>query len=476
MRYKNILWIDDCDVKDAGNIDEDPLEVEESQIDDITVIHDYFYELADDVCLIKEYKKALQELKDRNACYDLVVFDINMKEGIDKTEYPEIEETLKQKRVAVVDDYKEFVEKAGMYLYMFLLNCGYPNERMVILTGNGKSNPREFLKNAYICTDTGNGRDFIVEKRGGKLSADNKDWIYKYYEDKYYQIRRLVYKACEYWKEKLAGEKAENIAFNQIYFNKEKEAKIESAGFINTLDRIELLFPVIKPQNPKTVYYHALQVVSIFHEESADIKKLNKNDKIMLRKFHQSVRNFRNWSAHNKFKENSIDGCLFTYIFCIALRTYFADIDKQFSVEIEAHEVYEKDYFTKEKVSQIDLKNFKDKYRENWKRHFEKVKESSDNKVKCCLECKDVQELLLASGNCNNKDDNKMKLTDTIFNLLKECVKREGELKELEDDFCYRINYKWIDNDVLEEKLSVIIDEEKTEFFETWAVIVFLLS
>lgn len=193
----------------------------------------------------------------------------------------------------------------------------------------------------------------------------------------------------------------------------------------------------------------------------------------MLRKFHQSVRNFRNWSAHNKFKENSIDGCLFTYIFCIALRTYFADIDKQFSVEIEAHEVYEKDYFTKEKVSQIDLKNFKDKYRENWKRHFEKVKESSDNKVKCCLECKDVQELLLASGNCINKDDNKMKLTDTIFNLLKECVKREGELKELEDDFCYRINYKWIDNDVLEEKLSVIIDEEKTEFFETWAVIVF---
>lgn len=55
-------------------------------------------------------------------------------------------------------------------------------------------------------------------------------------------------------------------------------------------------------------------------------------------------------------------------------------------------------------------------------------------------------------------------------------LKKEGELKELEDDFCYRINYKWIDNDVSEEKLSNIIDEDKTRFFETWAVIVFLLS
>lgn len=476
MKYKNILWIDDCDVKDAGNIDEDPLEMEESQTNDMSIIQDYFYDLADEVCLIKEYKKALEELRNRNVYYDLVIFDINMKEGIDEMDYPEIKETLKQKRVAVKDMYEEFVKKAGMYLYMFLLNCGYPNERMIILTGNGKGNPKGFLEDAHICTDTGDGREFIVEKRGGKLSADNKEWINKYYEDKYYQIRRLVYKACEYWKEKIENEKMENIAFNQIYFSKEKEVKIEAVGFINMLDRIELLFPVIKPQKPETVYYHALQVVSMFHEESADINKLNNNDKIMLKKFHQSVRNFRNWSAHNKFNENSVNCYLFTYIFCIALRTYFVDIDKQFSVEIEVHDVYEKDYFTKEKASQIDYKNFKDKYRENWKRHFEKVKESSGKKGKCCLECKDVHELLLASGMCNNKDNNKMELTDTIFNLLEECVKREGELEELDDDFCYKINYKWIDNDVLEEKLLDIVDEEKTNFFEMWAIIVYLLS
>ena len=84
MEYKNILWIDDCDDNDAGNIDEDILEMEEGQRDNMSVIQDYFYELADEVCLIKEYKKALEELKSRNARYDLVVFDINMKEGIDE--------------------------------------------------------------------------------------------------------------------------------------------------------------------------------------------------------------------------------------------------------------------------------------------------------------------------------------------------------------------------------------------------------
>lgn len=474
MEYKNILWIDDCDDNDAGNIDEDILEMEEGQRDNMSVIQDYFYELADEVCLIKEYKKALEELKSRNARYDLVVFDINMKEGIDEEDYPEIEETLKQMRVEVTDK-DDFKEKAGMYLYIFLLNCGYPNERMIFLTGNGKHNPIEFLKKAHICTDARDGRDFIIEKGGKKASADNKGWINKYYEDAYYQIRRLVYKACEYWKEKIADEKAENIAFNQIYFHKEKEVKIEAAGFINMLDRIELLFPVIKPQKPETVYYHALQVASMFHEESADINKLNNDDRVMLKKYHQSVRNFRNWSAHNKFKENSVDGCLFAYIFCIALRTYFADIDKQFSIEIEVYDIYEKQYFTEEKASRIDAENFKDKYRENWKRHFGKVKENSGKKGKSCLECKDVHELLLASGMCNNKDGNKMELTDTIFNLLKESMKREGELEELEDGFCYRVNYIWSE-DALEEKTSAKMDEEKTKFFEEWAVNIFLLS
>ena len=68
-----------------------------------------------------------------------------------------------------------------------------------------------------------------------------------------------------------------------------------------------------------------------------------------------------------------------------------------------------------------------------------------------------------------------MELTDTIFNLLKESMKREGELEELENGFCYRVNYIWSE-DALEEKPSAKMDEEKTKFFEEWAVNIFLLS
>lgn len=80
-----------------------------------------------------------------------------------------------------------------------------------------------------------------------------------------------------------------------------------------------MMFPVVPPENPDKVYYQAARILSEYHENSADIKKLNKE----LYEFHLVCRSFRNWSSHNKFTKAEMSAKIFAVIFCIALRTYF---------------------------------------------------------------------------------------------------------------------------------------------------------
>ena len=47
-----------------------------------------------------------------------------------------------------------------------------------------------------------------------------------------------------------------------------------------------------------------------------------------LKKFHSCIRNFRNWSSHNKLKKTKLTSHQFALLFCIALRTYFDGMPK----------------------------------------------------------------------------------------------------------------------------------------------------
>ena len=52
---------------------------------------------------------------------------------------------------------------------------------------------------------------------------DFEDVKKKYYsgkKNKYYRIRRLVFQACEYWKQQLNDKNPEEIPFNRIYYKK----------------------------------------------------------------------------------------------------------------------------------------------------------------------------------------------------------------------------------------------------------------
>ncbi len=216
------------------------------------------------------------------------------------------------------DKFEEFKTECGIYLYLLLLNRGFPKERMVILTGN-KGDAENLLKHNHLSTDV------IIEKGNGKY-----DFNKRFYGEKspFYAVRRLVFSAANHWENKLneleAGdkpdEKAEDkIAFNKLYFA--PEAKYTIDDFITLLDKIKLLFENMVPSDEESVYYHAMHIFASFHEEKADFKKIK--SKPNLYPYHSMIRFFRNWSSHNLFEENKMSADEFALLFCIALRTYF---------------------------------------------------------------------------------------------------------------------------------------------------------
>ena len=219
---------------------------------------------------------------------------------------------------------------AGIYLYLLLLNKGYPADRMVIYTGNSTDSLKSnfpYLKLDNIVRYKGNDEDTLCLETN------------YYPENSYYRIRRLVLQACDYWKAKIARKKDEEIPFNQIYFSKDTDKQNGIENFKELLERIEMMFPVIPPSSPEKVYYQAARILCEYHEESAKIQVVNYN----IYPLHAVCRNFRNWSSHNRLKKAEMPPNIFALIFCIALRTYFDE--KQLINEFSKERFYyEKNY------------------------------------------------------------------------------------------------------------------------------------
>ena len=502
MKYKNILWIDDVVTNDSGyegahDNDEDE-EIDDfllneqneitKELEPIELIRPYFPKNYKDVKLITQLQEALEELENNSFKYDIIVFDINLEDGFPEIEFLEICKKLKEKRIYVPDEYAQFKIKAGMYLYLFLLNCGYPNNRMVILTGNKDSLPKEFLKKAHIepIDDRDDEQRFIIYKNSGELDEGDKEWISSFYKDKYYQVRKLVYKACEYWNEKIQNSLTDDIAFNQIYYCNAKkddsDSGIEPEVFISMLKRIEMLFPVAKPQNCEELYYQALQVVTMFHEESANISSISDEDN--NRSYHQAIRNFRNWAAHNKFVYNKIDADLFAYLFCITLRSYFQEKDNQFVLIEQCYDVYEyeNEYFEKFDKEEINVDTLKNNYIYAFKRHIcklknidikSKKKNIKDDRIPVIYECENINSILLKSGKVlTSKNQEKMYLTDLLLNIIDVLISNTRKTgKELSNNrWEYRVEYSWntkIDIDNLQVKI------ESADFFKCIAYYLF---
>lgn len=339
--YKNILWIEDCDTNDkTGMKGTDWLDNENKNEDEdenekkfASLKNEYFGQLSTGVKLVPKYREALEELQENCYNYDLIVFDLDFKDE-DFGEYVsfnEILELLKNGHVTPNSN-DEFTKVAGYYLYLYLIMKGFPTNRMVILTANSQ-NYQSSDNNISLQID----RD-IIEKN------HDSEWIKPYYSkttSHYYRIQRMVHHACCHWINKLNDINKHNDK-NLIPFNKLYSLNIPPKTFIETLEHIKMLFPVVKPNVPEMTYYKAMQTIAAFHEENAKIQKLKQPK---LKRYHSCIRNFRNWSAHNHMPSKLTDE-KFACLFCIALRTYLvwnSDESLKNSKLLEYEKIYEFD-------------------------------------------------------------------------------------------------------------------------------------
>jgi len=332
--YKNILWIDDRDANDGDNT---PLKWMLRYCDPSTCMQ---------IEQIDSFYDAVKKIVENHSKYDLVIFDINLAKGfglISDDKKKEIDKHFRDFHISTDQGIDPKI--AGYYLFKLLLHVGYPLNRMLIFSAHStKENAKEKL-NGLIIDD----RIFLdkhdLNNKKKKLDIENKFFAIEKHD--YYRVRRLVYQACNYWISKLKDSEWEkdpyNIPFNKIYYDNQNDP-IKADSFIRMLELVKLLFPVSAPQeNQKTntseqekLYFKALQTVVSFHEESAKMRCLNDYPK--LKRYHSCVRNFRNWSAHNRM-EQKLSADKFALLFCISLRTYFSwSSDKSLSDELLEYE------------------------------------------------------------------------------------------------------------------------------------------
>ena len=274
ISYKNILWIDDRDDNDGAS---HPLDWMKNYCDESTCMQ---------IEQVDSFYDAVKEILENSSKYDLVIFDINLKNS-----FPPISQKAIDYIQNCFSDYHILFtyngidrNYAGFYLFKLLLHVGYPLNRMLIFSAHSTQKKAQEELNGLIIDD----RIFIKKNNGEKLDIEKK--FFAIGEHDYYRVRRLVYQACNYWISKLKKsewvENPYNIPFNKIYYDKPNNP-LKVDNFVGMLELVKMLFPVSAPQEnqkPKTteqenlyfenLYFKALQSVVSFHEESAEIKRL----------------------------------------------------------------------------------------------------------------------------------------------------------------------------------------------------------
>ena len=392
---------------DNSDFESDYSDFEEPVVVKKDFINKLFANCKDSIKLYNVTYNGIKEILNNHNKYNLVIFDMNLVNGFGFLDDEQMKAELYKYNINA-DGIEKDSKIAGLYLYQLLLAKAYPMERMVIFSGNADS--VEKLNDGLKSEVFRFSRRSITPKPGPedkKLDVENV--FYSNDNDGYYKVRRLVLQACDYWKNELKKMKdSDSIAFNTLY-----KCKKSSDNFIEILEHVEMLFSVIKPENPQNVYYQAAQVICSLHESSAEFKNIIGKD---CHNYHSVVRCFRNWSSHDKFKKREMNDKTFALLFCIALRTYFDSDDclyyeKCFFFEQSSKPDDEKDAQTTFVDLEVFANNFKTALEYiisplNPKNLFPYYKESNYT----------FTELVLSYG--NNADSNSQRISTVFYPLL----------------------------------------------------------
>ncbi len=402
--YKDVLWVDDIDDGNPGLADLD----NEDSADKSNNVERFIRNNIENVKCIENFYDAAIEINKHSENYNLIIFDLNLEKGM--------EATGQTKRK--VDDifsncnlhFNSIDESlAGIYLYFLLLAKGYPAKRIVILTANTLDKKNiQYFNLEKIRIEKNENNKFDVESRFQK--KDNS----------YYRIRRLVLQACDYWSKELNNNCS--IPFNDIY----KDGYFKSLNtnqLLEMLEHLRMLFPSIMPNDPEAVYYQAARIVSMYHEEQANININYLKDNRKIQSLHSIVRHFRNKSAHNNFTSNEMNERTFALLFCISLRTYF-DFKEDEDYSNDLFE-YEKSFYSTEEIQHltIDEENeFSKKIINKW----EEVVSPKDDKTN--FDIRKTCNFTYIFNDPKYVNKTKFKITDVFLPLIfRESIKETSE-------------------------------------------------
>lgn len=334
--YKSILWVEDFDIKNSG--DGPDRRGKQSIVDRTRVVDEYFK--SENVCLVDVKEKmidALEAIDNNFQNYDVIVLDINLETGILLGEEECIIERLKKYGVCVAQkktengiEEQDLKKNAGYYLYLYLLKKGFPYNRICMLSANvGKGN----LTDTWESTFRSSGLVIpLYFDRNTKKSQYGEE--FEYWLDKnsppYYQLRRCVISMCsiiaKYLRDKLcpptftilnsrSGKKGENenILDSNYFINLlEDLMDIPQIGIDNLSKSVEEK-PTIEE---KKVYYRLLSKLS--HDwEGKPINGSNES----------TMRLLRNWIAHSRLLNDTLQCDYVAFLFGIGMRALF-EVDK----------------------------------------------------------------------------------------------------------------------------------------------------
>ena len=291
--------------------------------------------------LIKNYP-GFKEKEEDIFEYDFILIDINLSEG---ASFPKDNP----------DDYKDvenFHERAGFYIFNYLLQNGFPFDKIAFMTGEKDSSLKyeytyeEFLNKTTTMLMPEIPSAFVKNDEGYE---EIRTKLNELSSNPYLTLRRGVIKGCRSLKNKLQKEK--NLE-NYILFNKTTDTELDKDYICDYLTKLEKFFSLNPPKNPKVVFTQFLKELSTEWEMSWGYFKSEKlvnlwsetgNIEFNFKNFCQNqMKMLRNWTSHNQLSDNLTEKEL-AFFFMIAMRSWFdLGIDEVFEYEKILGEIFSK--------------------------------------------------------------------------------------------------------------------------------------
>lgn len=253
--------------------------------------------------------------------YDIVIIDFNLDDG-------EFNHNIKPEKY--LDDEK-FHERAGFYIFSYLITNSFPFENIVFMTGEIDSTLNDFLvqiKNMYIPFEPHN----FGKNRDGYTGI--RDYINQKASAPYITLRRGIIEACKYLRKQLS-----ETTKDWIIFNRTTESKLDRNYICDYLRKLEEFFPLNPPDNKKPFFFRFLKELSAEWEmsEGKFIEYFQCPEKIeyYFKKTCQiQMKLLRNWTSHYQLTDDLSEKEV-AFFFMLAMRAWF-------DLKIDEIQFYEK--------------------------------------------------------------------------------------------------------------------------------------